>query len=286
MKTRISLLIVLTLCAASGVFAQLVLPRESQKQMIAQTVGDTTVSVMYHRPNAKGRQIWDGLEKYGKVWRTGANEATIFEVSNEVKINGQTLPAGKYSLHTIPNKDEWTIIFNKAAEQWGSFQYDQKQDVLRVTAKPMTTEMQETMVIGFDNVKANTADVFIAWERVKVPFTVDVGDISGRVLASIRAQSANWKADDFRTPLQAAGWVLNSKMTASYEDALKWTDASIKIRENYNNLGTKARLLMALNRKNEAITTAEKAIATGKAATPAADTAMLEKMVAEWKASK
>lgn len=286
MKTKFYLAFTLILLGCSSIFAQLNLPRESQRQSVTQTIGDTTVAVVYHRPNVKNRQIWDGLEKYGAVWRTGANEATIFEISNDVKINGQTLPKGKYSLHTIPNKDEWTIIFNKTAEQWGSFTYDQKQDALRVTVKPLKAELQETMSLGFENVKMNTADAVIAWERVKVPFTIDVGDVTGRTLANIRTQMASLKPDDFRTPAQAAGWVLNSKMSASYEEALKWADASIKTREGVGNLYTKARLLAELNRKDEAIATVEKAIALGKAATPAVDTTDLEKKLNEWKTSK
>jgi len=97
---------------------------------------------------------------------------------------------------------------------------------------------------------------------------------------------ASLKADDFRTPAQAAGWVLNSKLSAHYEEALKWVDASIKTRETVGNLYTKARLLAELNRKAEAIATVEKAIAMGKAATPAVNTADLEKKLNEWRTSK
>ena len=283
---RLNLIAFFVLMFSSNSFAQLNLPRESARQEIIQTVGDTKISVVYYRPNAKDRKIWDGLEKYGAVWRTGANENTTFETTNDVKINGQVLPKGKYGLHTIPNKDEWTIIFNKVNNEWGSFRYDQKQDALRVSAKPTAANLQETMAISFENVKANTSEVVIAWEKVKVPFTVDVGDINSRVLADIRTQLASVKADDFRTPAQAAGWILSSKMTANYEEAVKWVDSSIKTRETFGNLNIKARLLGGLNRKAEAIATAEKAIQVGKAATPAANTADLEKMVAEWKTSK
>ena len=283
---KINLTAFFVLMFSVGAFAQLNLPRESQRQEITQTVGDTKIALVYHRPNVKDRKIWDGLQKYGEVWRTGANENTTFEVTNDVKINGQTLPKGKYGLHTIPNKDEWTVIFNKVNDEWGSFKYDQKQDALRVSVKPLKIDLLETMAITFENVKANASDVVISWERVRVPFTVDVGDVNGRVLADLRVQTANAKADDFRTPAQAAGWVLNSKMTANYEEALKWTDASIKARETVGNLNTKARLLYGLNRKAEAIAAAEKAIQVGKSATPAADTSDLEKTVAGWKASK
>ncbi len=286
MKTKFYLAITLIMLGCSSIFAQLNLPRESQRQSVTQTIGDTTVSIVYHRPNVNAREIWGKLVPYAEVWRTGANENTTFEVTNDVKINGQNLPAGKYGLHTIPNKDEWTIIFNKVNNEWGSFKYDAKQDQLRVTVKPLKAELQETMSLGFENVKAHTADVVIAWERIKVPFMIDVGDVTGRTLTNIRTQMTSLKPDDFRTPAQAAGWVLNSKMSANYEEALKWTDASIKTRETVGNLYTKARLLAELNRKSEAIATIEKAIAVGKAATPAVDTTDLEKKLNEWKTSK
>src|SRR5688572_28525367 len=136
-------------------------PRPSQKASVMQTIGVTDVTITYSRPGVKGRKIWgdappgapagtdtlkDARERAkdapivpsGHVWRTGANEATLFEVSDNVTINGQPLPAGRYSLHTIPGPTEWTIIFNKDDGQWGSFTYDEKKDALRVKAKPQT----------------------------------------------------------------------------------------------------------------------------------------------------
>lgn len=286
MKTKFLLIFSLMLLVVTSVSAQLKLPRESQMQSITQTIGDTAVTIVYHRPNAKNRKVFEGLQKYGEVWRTGANENTTFEVSNDVKINGQLLPKGKYGLHSIPNRDEWTIIFNKVNNEWGSFRYDQKQDALRVTAKPLKIDLEETMSINFENVKPGSADIMIAWERVKVPFTIDVGDFMGRTLLEVRQQVANSKSDDFRTPAQAAGWVLNSKLSTNYEEALKWIDAALKTRETFGGLTTKARLLAALNRKAEAVAVGEKAIAMGKTATPAVNTAEFEKMVGEWKTSK
>lgn len=277
---------ILTLFFASNIFAQLNLPRESQRQSVSQTIGDTTVSIVYHRPNVKARKVWGNLVPFGQVWRTGANEATVFEISRDATINGKLLPAGKYSLHTIPNRNEWTIIFNKVWEQWGSFTYDEKQDALRVSAKPDKIEFQETLSYNFENITANTTQVAIAWERVKVPFTVDVGDVTGRVLTGIRQAMKNLKSDDFRTPSQAANWILTSKMSAYYNEALGWIDTSIKIRETFGNLNTKARLLAETGKKQEAIAVAEKAIQVGKAATPAANTADLEKLLTEWKAGR
>lgn len=283
---KINLVAFLILAFSASAFAQLNFPRESTRQEIVQTIGDTKISVVYHRPNVKEREVWGKIVPYGEVWRTGANENTTFETSNDLKLAGQTLPKGKYGLHTIPGKDEWTIIFNKVSNEWGSYKYDQKQDFMRILVKSDKQPFQETMTINFENVRMNSADVVISWEKIRVPFTIDVGDVIGRTLADVRTQMANLKADDFRTPAQAANWVLNSKMTANFEEALKWADASIKAKETFGNLNTKARLLAGLNRKDEAIAVGERAVKAGKEATPAADTTDLEKTIAEWKASK
>ncbi len=279
MKKTIFLIGILTMLLAVNAFAQTTVPRASPRQSISQNVGDTMVSIVYNRPNVKNREVWGGLVPYNEVWRTGANENTTFEVTNEVKINGQVLPKGKYGLHTLPTKDGWTIIFNKVNNEWGSFNYDAKQDALRVPAKPMTGDFKETMTIDFNDVTDNTAQVVIAWDKLRVPFTVDVGDVNKRVLNDFRRQING-------NPVQAASFVLNSKMTANYEEALGWLNNSIKMNENYSNLNVKARLLAEMNRKDEAIATAEKAIQLGKAATPAANTGGLENMVKEWKAKK
>src|ERR1700704_2759293 len=128
--------------------AQVRTPRPSPKASVMQTIGVTDVTITYSRPGVKGRTIWgDPLPEqagpkgapivpWGHAWRTGANEATQFVVTDDVFINGQKLAAGSYSLHTIPTKDEWTIIFNSDANQWGSFRYDPAKDTLRVKVKP------------------------------------------------------------------------------------------------------------------------------------------------------
>jgi hypothetical protein len=295
-------LTITTMIFCTGALAQLTLPRESAKQEISQTIGDTRIAVVYHRPNVKGRPIWgcetaDVVPKggvtypclvpSGQVWRVGANENTTFEVTNDVKINGQPLPAGKYGLHAIPNKDEWIIIFNKVNNEWGSFKYDAKQDQLRVTVKPaVANDAQETMSIGFENNKLTSTEAVIRWEKLRVTVTIDVGDVNGRVLQDIRKQIAAAKADDFRTPAQGAGWVWSNKMTANYDEAIGWLDKSIAIRENFGTLSAKAQILAATGKTAEAIAVGEKAVQVGKAATPAANTDALEKMLTEWKAKK
>lgn len=129
-----------------------------------------TVTVEFGRPNVKGRKIWGGLVPYDKVWRSGADEATTITFSGDVTVQGQALAAGTYSLFTIPGENEWTVIFNDVAEQWGSFNYDEAEDVLRVTATPTPAEMVETL----DFVIAG-ADVILRWEELAVPVTISSG---------------------------------------------------------------------------------------------------------------
>ncbi|MFN7118822.1 MAG: DUF2911 domain-containing protein [Saprospiraceae bacterium] len=134
------------------------------------TVGDVNVSIVYGSPAVKGRKIWGALVPYGEVWRTGANEATTFEVSKDVEIEGQKLPAGKYALFTIPGEKEWTIIFNKEASQWGAYNYKKDQDALRVTVKADKAKpANERMTFKIDE---KSGKVTLLWENVAVPFTV------------------------------------------------------------------------------------------------------------------
>lgn len=145
--------------------------RPSPPAMVKTTVGSTDVTIDYSRPSVKGRSIFgeNGHEPYGKVWRTGANEATTFTVSKPVKIEGQALPAGTYALFTIPGPTEWTIIFNKTAKQWGAFKYDAKEDALRVKVKPQTLAAP---VEQFTITAENAGKVKLEWAKTAVSFTV------------------------------------------------------------------------------------------------------------------
>ncbi|MBS4063839.1 MAG: DUF2911 domain-containing protein [Chitinophagaceae bacterium] len=130
-------------------------------------VGSANVTINYGAPSVKGREIWGKLVPYGQVWRTGANEATTFETDADIKVEGQTLPKGKYGLFTIPGENEWVIIFNKKAQQWGAYDYKEGDDVLRVKVKPAAGDMQEQLKI-----EGKGDAVSIAWEKVKVAFKV------------------------------------------------------------------------------------------------------------------
>jgi len=126
------------------------------------------IVIDYSKPSAKGRKMLGGNEPFGKVWRTGANEATTFEVDKNVKIEGKELPKGKYALFTIPGENEWTIIFNKTANQWGAYEYKEVDDALRVTVKPEKTDkFVETFTISVEGNK-----VVLRWENTQVAFAV------------------------------------------------------------------------------------------------------------------
>ncbi len=130
--------------------------------------GSATITIDYSQPSVKGRKVFGDLVPFGKVWRTGANEATVFETDSDIKVEGKTLPKGKYGLFSIPGENEWTIIFNKTWNQWGSFRYVQEDDVLRVQVKPSKSgTLVEMMKISVDGGK-----VTIAWENTAASFTV------------------------------------------------------------------------------------------------------------------
>jgi len=130
--------------------------------------GNASITIDYSQPSVKGRKIFGDLVPYGKVWRTGANEATVFETDSDIKVEGKFLPKGKYGLFTIPGETEWTIIFNKTWNQWGAFRYVQEDDILRVKVKPgKTVSLVELMTISISG-----GAVHIAWENTQAAFTV------------------------------------------------------------------------------------------------------------------
>lgn len=140
--------------------------RPSPPAEVTGMIDSAKVTIDYSSPSVKGREIWGGLVPYNQVWRTGANEATVFEINKDLTINKQRLPAGKYGLFTIPGEKEWTFIFNSVWDQWGAFKYDSSKDVLRITApSDHSPEFHERMI--FD-IKGHS--VILAWENIMVKF--------------------------------------------------------------------------------------------------------------------
>lgn len=149
--------------------------RPSPNAAVSQTVGTTVIDVHYGRPSLRDRSVFTegaDLAPAGEVWRTGANEAPTFSTSAPVLIEGQALPAGTYALFSIPGDDEWTVIFNNTAQQWGAFRYDEAEDALRVTVEPVEAPMQEQFQIRFEDADADSATMLLHWGTVGVPVEV------------------------------------------------------------------------------------------------------------------
>src|SRR6478672_4052177 len=163
------------------------IPRASQRAEVIQRVGITDITITYHRPLINGRKVWGGLVPYGQVWRAGANENTTIEFSDPVSIEGKPLARGVYGLHMLPTENEWTIIFSKTATAWGSFTYNQAEDALRVTVKPRPAEMKEALAYEVDDVTPASAIFTLRWEKLAVPFKVDV-DTHEIVAQSLHSQ--------------------------------------------------------------------------------------------------
>ena len=153
----------LLLSAAATLSAQGNKPPASPPKSATGMVGDAEITVEWAAPSVKGREIWGALVPYDQVWRTGANKATTFETSADIMVEGQKLAAGKYSLFTIPGKDEWTIVFNSVSDQWGSYNYDAAKDVLRVKVKSAVCDLAEMLGIAVEDNMLK-----IHWEKVCV----------------------------------------------------------------------------------------------------------------------
>jgi DUF2911 family protein len=228
---------------------ELNIPRLSQRGTVSQRVGLTDITIAYHRPAVGGREIWGKTVPYGKVWRAGANENTTITFTDDVSIEGKPLAAGTYGLHTIPDKDQWTMIFSKNSTSWGSFSYDEKEDALRVSVKPRTAEPFEVLTYVFDDVKPDSALATLRWEKLAVPFRVTV-DVKAVVLKSVKNELRNVGGFTWAGYDEAAQWCLDNNY--NLEDALKWEETSIQNEDRFDNWETKSRILEAMGKKEEA----------------------------------
>lgn len=149
--------------------------RKSPAQEMKATVDGVEVSVNYSAPSVNGRTIWGDLVPYDKVWRSGANEATVFTINQDVKVEGKELKKGTYSLFTIPGKETWTVIFNSVSDQWGAYKYNEKKDMLRITVKPEAiVNQQEQLVFKVSNDNdAGLSKITMRWDLLKVGFTLE-----------------------------------------------------------------------------------------------------------------
>jgi len=227
----------------------LTLPDASQHAVVMQQVGMAEIKIDYHRPGVKSREVWGKLVPFDQVWRAGANENTTISFSKDVIVDGKNVPAGTYGLHMIPTESDWTIILNKDYRAWGSFFYKEENDLMRFKVKPVTAEFQEWLIYTFDEVTPNSATASLNWEKLKVPFKIEI-DLHNQMLDEMAVQLTAIPGFFWQGWNQAANYCYVNGV--ELEKGLAWVDQSIGINKNVTNTYTKAAILNALGKKDEA----------------------------------
>jgi len=215
-------------------------PRVSQQASVSQRVGFTDITIDYHRPGVKDRDVWGSLVPYDQVWRAGANNNTTITFSTEVRVKENVVPAGTYGLHMIPTESDWTIILNKDHEAWGSFFYVEENDQLRFTTTPKSTGYEEWLSYSFSDVSANSATVALRWAKLEVPFTIDV-DVKKTVSDNMQKQLTSLAGFGWQGWNQIATYYYANDMDMT--EAITFVDKSIQINQNVTNSFTKAIIL-------------------------------------------
>ena len=219
---------------------QLILPKASPRATVSQTVGLTDISITYDRPGVNGRQVWGALVPWDSVWRAGANENTVIAFSSPVRVGDTDVPAGRYGVHMIPTRQEWTVILSRQANAWGSFSYDPAEDLLRVKVTPTRGDFHERLLYTLDDPGQGTVVATLRWDTLAVPLAIQV-DMKRVVADSLREQLRGLGRFFWQPWNQAAAWCAANG--TNLEEATTWADRSIAINENFTNLRVKAALL-------------------------------------------
>ena len=272
--------ILLSLAIFQFSFSQIILTSlpngGNKKASVTERVGITDVTIQYNRPGVKGREgkIWGQLIPVGYTdqgfgsskaapWRAGANENTTIEFSSDVKIEGQSLAAGKYAFFVAYDPNECTLIFSKNNTSWGSFFYNEKEDALRVKVKPTQLDKSvEWLKYEFMNETENSATVGLEWEKLMIPFKIEVDYVSTQ-LASFRNELRNSKGFQWETWNEAADWCV--RRNTNLNEALLWADTAITFSGGtiFTPMSTKAEILNKLGRNDEASALMKKALPYG-----------------------
>ncbi|MBL4605106.1 MAG: DUF2911 domain-containing protein [Flavobacteriaceae bacterium] len=261
-----TLFLSLLLTLSFNAFSQLNLPRGSQMASVSQRIGITDVYVKYSRPSVSKREIWGKVVPYGlnnlnfgtskaAPWRAGANENTIIKFTNDVKIEGKEIKAGKYSLHIIVNQDNTaTLLFNKNTTAWGSLFYEPSKDALKITVATKTIPHKEQLTFEFNEVSATSTMASLNWEKKQFPFKIEV-DVTNVVLNDIRQKLQNQPGFNRQSWEQAAAYAMNNG--GDLNEALKWVNGAIAgqffSQQTFNNTNIKAGILNKLGKQSEAI---------------------------------
>lgn len=198
---------------------------ESQRGYVRQRVGVTNISIDYGRPKVNDRNIFGGVVPYGRVWRAGANENTVFTVTTPVTVNGTALPAGSYGLHMIPREGTWTVIFSKQNSAWGSYFYDEKQDAARIEIRPTIGRHTEMLTFDFTDVTSSNAMLEMRWSTISITCSVGV-DLNTTVIPDLTAQLTGLPGFTASNYVAAAQYVVDNGLDVSVASA--WLDRAIR----------------------------------------------------------
>lgn len=260
--------------------AQVKTPQPSPKSTITQVVGLTNVEIVYSRPSSKGRDVFNNLVPYGKLWRTGANENTTISFSEDVVIDGKTLAKGKYALYTTPKADNWEVIFYKATDNWGNPEnWDETKVALKTNVKPeLLNRNVESFTIGINNLDNNFAHLELSWEKTIVAIKFEV-PTQKAAMASIDKALAGPTAGDYFSSAQYL-----QQSNGDMNKALTYINKALDMNKDkpfwYNRL--KSLIQAKLGDKNGAIETAKISLASAEVAKNQDYVKMNKDSIAEW----
>jgi len=260
-------LYLLTVCficliVSPTVTAQVKLPQASPAAFIKQTIGLTDISVKYHAPGVKGRKVFGELVPYGKLWRAGANEATLITFTDELFLNHERVPAGTYSFFILPESDSvWNVVLNRDTTLWGLEGYDELEDVAYLRVKPEKVAFQETMNFTFSDIGTNTGFLHMTWENSRISLRVET-EIEKKALENIKTALASAAPDDWYTWALCADFMIPRK--EHHLKALEWINKSIAIKETFFNNWVKAKLYAQNKEYEMAAQLTAKAMKLGK----------------------
>ncbi len=257
---KLFFLLTMFLLVGSFTKTQVELPRISPNASVSETIGYTIVTVNYCRPAVKERKIWDGLVPFNKVWRTGANEATTIQFTTDVTVEGNKVPAGRYSLFTIPEENDWTVILNKTDKQWGAFNYKEADDLLRFKVKPVKGNFTERLQFTFANITDSSADLVLNWENLQVSFKIEA-DVLGQAYIKIKEAIAAMP-DRWQNYIEGANFAYENGVYL--DEALQWVDKALSFGQNYTPYFVKAKLLFKQNKYKDALNALDKCREVGR----------------------
>lgn len=248
MKRYLFRLLFLFLIITTGTIAsaQVKLPQASPESFVRQTIGLTDVSVHYHAPGVKGRKVFGGLVPYGKLWRAGANDATLITFTDELFLNHERVPAGTYSFFILPESDSvWNVVLNRDTTLWGLEGYDELKDVAYLRVTPKKVPFHETLQFSFSEIGTNTGYLNLTWENTQISLRIET-EIERKALANIEDALSKAAPDDWYIWAQCADYMISRKEL--HQRALEIINRSIAIKETFFNNWVKAKLY-ALNRE-------------------------------------